>query len=56
MNRSIFQIWKQNNSLEVKIVYKYNIVNKNDIILFDKNMGCNHSFRRPNNLKEIYNA
>ena len=27
MNRSIFQTWKPNNSLEVKIVYRYNYVN-----------------------------
>ena len=26
------------------------------MVLFDKNMGCNHSFKKPNNLKEIYNA
>ena len=55
-NRSIFQIRKQNNSLDVKIVYRCTSNNKNDIVLFDKNMGCNHSFKKPNNLKEIYNA
>jgi len=56
MNRSIFQTWKPNNSLEIKIIYKCGSINKNDMVVFDKNMGCNHSFKKPNNLKEIYNA
>ena len=56
MNRSIFQIRKQNNSLDVKIVYRCGYKNKNDMVVFDENMGCNHSFKKPNNLKEIYNA
>jgi hypothetical protein len=56
MNRSIFQIWKPNNNLEVKIVYRCGSINKNSMVVFDKNMGCNHTFKKPNNLKEIYNA
>ncbi len=37
-------------------MYKYSSNNKNNIVLFDKNMCCNHSFTTPNNLKQIYNS
>jgi len=56
MNRSIFQIWKPNINLENKIKYKYSVDVKNGITIFDPNMGCKHSFNKPNNLKEIYNV
>ena len=36
--------------------YQFSFFNKNEIVVFDRNMGCNHSFKKPNNLKEIYNA
>jgi hypothetical protein len=58
MNRSIFQIWKQNLKLlkHHKRTYFFCNTNKQKIILFNTNTCCNYSFKKPNNLKEIYNA
>jgi len=55
MNRSISFI-KETNLLERKIKYKFSFINKNEPVVFDPLMGCNHSFTTPNNLKNIYNA
>ena len=56
MNRGIFQIWKSKQPSKYMNNKQTNKFNKNEITVFDYNPCCIHSFKKPNNLKEIYNS
>ena len=47
MNRNILHIWN---------IPRYNKISTKELTIFDPDLCCNHSFKKPNNLKEIYNA
>ncbi len=56
MNRSILQTWKQRLlNLMIKKYFSQNN-NKKEDILQNYYTCCNYSFKKPNNLKEIYNT
>jgi hypothetical protein len=56
MNRSIFQLWKSNKLSKYTSNKQISSFNNKKIVMNEFNLSCIHSFKKPNNLKEIYNS